>query len=131
MVDTTEKIQPIKNVEGVIGRYTREFYKFEDFNKVSTPYTPTTCNLEIYLKRRINRAKDILKVFKKLEKEGYSITTVETSYFGEKCYNTEIAGIFNGNIHDINVLWGDKADYYDRGNCIEDGFKQTVHAFIL
>jgi hypothetical protein len=121
----------IKNVENVTGRYTREFYNFDDFKKVNTLYNLTTRNLEQYLKNKINKAKDITKVFKNLEKDNYTITTVLTNYLGEDCYNTEIAGIFNGNIRTINVLWQNKADWYDRGNCIKDGYKQTICCFIL
>lgn len=124
-------MEEIKNVENVKGRYTREFYKFEDYQKVNTPYNLTTQYLEKYLKNKINRAKDITKVFKNLEKDGYTIRTVLTNFMNEPCNNTEIGGIFNGNIRTINVLWQDKSDWYDRTSCKDNGYKQTICCFIL
>ena len=121
----------VVNVEGTKGRYTREFYSLEMFKPVTTEYNLTTRNLEQYLKNKLNRAKDITKVFKNLEKQGYTITTVKTVFIGEPCYNTEIGCIFNGNIRTLNILWQDKADYIDRGLCIEDGYKQLICCFIL
>lgn len=116
----------IINVEGVTGRYTREFYSHDMFTPVTTKYSFTTRDLGRYLKNRINKAKDITKLFNNLEKQGYKITTVKTVFGKEPCFNTEIGGIFNGNIHTLNVLWQDKADYIDRGLCVEDGYKQLI-----
>ena len=114
------------NVEGKIGRYTRESYSRDMFKPVDTEYNNSTKNLEVYLSGKVKNARDITKVFRNLENKGYTITTVRTIYNNIPCYNTEIGGIFNGNIRTINVLWQDKVDYYDRGNFIEDGFKQTI-----
>ena len=118
----------IKNVENKEGRYTREYYRREMFKEVTTSYNHTTKNLEIYLQKRILEAKDITKVFKNLEKQGYTVTTVETCLGGEHhipIFNTEIGGIFNGNIRVINVLWG-KPNLVQ----VDMGFKQTIHAIL-
>lgn len=122
------KSREIMNVEGTIGRYTREHYTREMFKEIDTPYNHRTRNLELLIQRKILEAKDITKVFNNLLKKGYTITTVETVLGGEHhipCYNTEIGCIFNGNIRVINILWGNPSF-----NCTRYGYKQTIHAII-
>ena len=120
------KSNEIINVEGVVGRYTREEYRRDMFSPVETKYSLCTKDLERYIARKINNAKDIIRVFKNLEKQGYSIRTVKT-VFGTRskipCYNTEIGGIFNGNIRTLNVLWSE--------NKSGVGSPQVIHAIIL
>ena len=122
------KSKEIMNVEGTIGRYTREHYTREMFKEIDTPYNLRTRNLELLIQRKILNAKDITKVFNNLLKKGYTITTIETVLGGEHhipCYNTEIGCIFNGNIRVVNILWGKPS--LDR---IDTGYKQTIHAII-
>ena len=116
----------IINVEGKTGRYTREYYSRDLFKPVTTEYNLKTRNLENYISRKLDNAKDITRVFKNLEKQGYTVTTVETVFGKVPCFNTEIGGIFNGNIRTINVLWSATPN-------IEEtylGFKQTIYATI-
>ena len=56
----------IINVEGIEGTYTRKEYTRDMFKEVTTQYNLTTKNLEKYLTRKIDNAKDITKVFKNL-----------------------------------------------------------------
>ena len=119
-------LQPIQNVEHVQGRYTREHFTREMFKPVTTEYNLTTRDLENYIANKIKRAKDITKVFKNLEKQGYTITTVETQAMRTAYYNTEIGGIFNGNIRTLNVVWHDIPSEYG----IDIGLKQEICAII-
>ena len=109
----------IINVEGIKGTYIRKEYTRDMFKEVTTQYNLNTKNLEKYLSRKVYNAKDITRVFKNLEKEGYTITTVKTvTPLKSECFNTEIGGIFNGNIRTINILW--------IPTLAEKGFKQRV-----
>jgi len=102
------------NVTGEIGTYIRNNTTRDMFKEVSTEYNLRTSNLETYLANKIKQAKDITRVFKNLEKQGYTVTTVQTVFnINTPCFNTEIGGIFNGNIRTINVLWvtSDREDY--------------------
>ena len=119
-------LQPIQNVEHVQGRYTREHFTREMFKPVTTEYNLTTRDLENYIANKIKRAKDITKVFKNLEKQGYTITTVETQAMRTAYYNTEIGGIFNGNIRTLNVIWRNSTPEYAG----KENFKQELFCII-
>ena len=119
-------LQPIQNVEHVQGRYTREHFTREMFKPVTTEYNLTTRDLENYIANKIKRAKDITKVFKNLEKQGYTITTVETQAMRTAYYNTEIGGIFNGNIRTLNVIWRNSTPEYAG----KENFKQEIFCII-
>lgn len=123
-----DKTREIMNVEGVTGRYTREHYTRDMFKEVTTPYNYSTRNLELLIQRKVLEAKDITRVFKNLTKKGYTITTIETVLGGEHhipCYNTEIGGVFNGNVRVVNILWGTPS--LDR---VDMGYKQNIYAII-
>jgi len=92
------------------------------FKPVTTKYNLATRDLESYIANKIKNAKDITKVFKNLEKQGYTITTVETSFMHSKAFNTEIGGIFNGNARVLNVIWQDIPNEYEA----ESGCKQEI-----
>ena len=125
-MQTVKELQPIQNVEHVQGRYTRENFTHDMFKPVTTTYSLTTRNLENYLSNKIKNAKDITKVFKNLEKQGYTITTVETQAMGTPFYNTEIGGIFNGNIRTINIIWRESTPEYAG----KENFKQEIFCII-
>lgn len=121
LIKTKLESKAIINVEGKLGRYTRETYTKDMFKPVTTSTNIYNLNLENYLANKIKNAKDITKVFKNLEKANYTITTVKTIYNeNTPCYNTEIGGIFNGNIKVINVIWE------NINNTSKDGFKQSI-----
>ena len=117
MIISNKKI----NVNGEENTYTRN-HTFDMFKEVTTKYNLKTRFLENYIAEKIKNAKDIIKVFENLKKQGYTITTVRTTFnINIPCFNTEIGGIFNGNIRTLNVLWTDKqksADYKQNILCI-------------
>ena len=118
MLTSNEKI----NVEGVTGTYTRNYYTREMFKEVTTPYNERTKYLETFLANKLKNAKDITRIFNNLTKQGYTVTTVKTVFnINAPCYNTEIGGIFNGNIRTINVLWA---------NIPNNEYKQSILAII-
>lgn len=90
------------------------------YNKVSTKYSRNTADLGQYLRRRINSATDLVKLFASLEKQGYTCKHEEViDEFSSKHTATSICGNFNGND------WVVKVFYYPTNNT-DDKYKQAL-----
>lgn len=90
------------------------------YNKVSTKYSQNTADLGAYLRKRINNAVDLIKLFQSLEKQGYTYTHSEVidNIYGKHTV-TNICGNFNGND------WVVKVSYYPT-NDTDSKYKQTL-----
>lgn len=75
---------------------------------VQTKFSANTQDITNYIRKRIRQAKDIEKLFKNLEKQGYTITreTRDSSILGVVT-TVFVEGIFNGNSFKLSVEYTD------------------------